>query len=251
MTCPSKPFDPRPALSTLPSSPIAHARAELAAAEVRCQTILHRATPPEAMSAAPIAPARAPQALLADFTVTRGGMRQRTGGHWQALSPIAAMVANARMRHAARDEAHGTTTPFIPPFNPAQVQVAEDYAALVEWREGSPLRCASLEPGRGGANGNPFIDSYIQNGLWLETLQARIGTGMALAPQRHMDRGNARKSIAVRVAVDMLCLTGKDLSKILQRFGWTPDVKTRKALRLAICGALDRMQGYNGNPTSK
>ena len=247
MTDRAKGFDPRPALGLLPPSPIAKARMGLAAMDARVQVVMQVATPPAAMSAAAIAPARGPQVLVPDFTATRGGIRQRMGGHWQALSAIATMVVNARLRHEARD----TAAAFAPPFNPAQVQVAEDYAALVEWREGSPLRCASLEGGRGGANGNPFIDSYIQNGLWLETLQARIGTGVAMAPHRHMDRDNSRRAILVRVAVDMLCLGGKDMTSILRRHGWTPDVKTRKALRLAICGALDRMQGYKDGADTK
>lgn len=219
---------------------LAKARTDLSAMDARCQQILTAATPPAAMASAPVAPARGPQVLIADFTVSRGGIRQQVGGHWQGLSPIAAMVATARLRHEARTP----DAPFVPPFDPAQVQVAEDYAALAEWREGSPLRCASLEAGRGGSGSGVFIDSYIQNGLWLEELRRRIGTGVALAPVRHMDRGNGRATITTRAAVDLLCLAGKDLSHILSRYGWPPNGLNRKALRTAICGALDRMQGY-------
>jgi hypothetical protein len=230
---------------TRPAKPFATVRTDLALEQARCQTILTRAAPPEAMSAAPVAPARGPQALVAEFTVSKGGIRQHLGGHWQALSPIAAMVATARLRHEAKD----TEAAFVPPFNPAQVQVAEDYAALVEWRQGSPMKCASVEPGRGGANGNPFIDSYIRNGIWLAELHRRIGTDVALSPRRHMDRGNGRGVVTVRVAVDMLCLGGKDLTGILQAYGWQANGLNRKALRHAICGALDRMQGYSdGSP---
>jgi hypothetical protein len=42
----------------------------------------------------------------------------------------------------------------------------------------------------------------------------------------------------------MVVVGGQDLSAVLVRFGWQADGKNRKALRLALVGALDRMQGY-------
>ena len=207
----------------------------------RIEAIKAQAAPPPAMSAAPLAPARGPQQLVPSFSVTAGGMRRIEGAHWQGLSPLAAAVAQARLRHEGR----GTDAPFVPPFNPAQVAVAEDYAALVEWREGSPLRCASLEAGRSGGGGSGlFIDSYIDQGDWLAELRRRIGDGVAMDVRRHMDRGNTRRGIKVRTAVDLLCLQGVAVKAILKRFGWVGNMRECKDLRLAICGALDRMQGY-------
>jgi hypothetical protein len=212
----------------------------------RIAGIKAQATPPPAMSAAPMAPARGPQQLVPSFTVSSGGMRRIEGAHWQGLSPLAAAVAQARLRHEGQTERRGTDAPFVPPYNPAQVAVAEDYAALVEWREGSAMRCASLEAGRntGSAGGGLFIDAYIQQGRWLAQLQARIGTGVAMDIRRHMDRGNARRTITVRAVVDMVLIGDRDLSAVLVAFGWQANGQNRKALRLQLVGALDRMQGY-------
>lgn len=214
----------------------------------RVRAMLVDAAPPPAMSAAPVAPARGPQQLVPTFTVTGGGMRRVDGAHWQGLSPLAAAVAQARLRHEGR----GTDAPFVPPFNPAQVAVAEDYAALVEWREGSPLRCASLEGGRSGGGGaGLFIDTYIDQGQWLAELRRRIGDGVAMDVRRHMDRGNTRRTIRVRVALDLLVLDGVAVKAILRRFGWVANMRECRDLRLAICGALDRMQGYSDGGSAK
>lgn len=204
------------------------------------RAMLDHATPPEVMRVAPVAPARGPQAQVPNFTVTRGGMRRVEGSHWRALSPLASAVAQARLRHEARKP----DAPFVPPYSPAQVAMAEIYAALVEWRDGSAMKCASLEPEREGGGSGHFIDSFMDRGRQLALFQARIGNGVAMDVRRHMDRGNARSRITVRAAVDMVCLGGVDLTEVLRRFGWEPDGKNRKVLRTAICGALDKMQGY-------
>jgi len=214
-------------------------RREAEAKQVRA--MLDGATPPPGMRAAPIAPARGPQALVPSFTVTPGGMRRIEGVHWRALSPLAAAVAQARMRHETRK----IESPFVPPYSPAQVAMAEHYATLVEWRDGSAMKCASLEAGREGGGSGHFIDSFMDRGRQLAELQVRIGDGVAMDVRRHMDRGNTRSRITVRAAVDMACLAGVDLTEVLRRFGWEPDGKNRKALRTTICGALDRMQGYH------
>lgn len=228
-------------MTVLLTVPVQDWRDRLASEADRVRQILDDATPPVLMREAPVAPARGPQQLVPNFTVTGGGMRRVDGGHWQGLSPLAAAVAQARLRHEARKP----DAPFVPPFNPAQVAVAEDYAALVEWREGSALRCASLEGGRSGGGGaGLFIDSYIDQGRWLAELRHRIGDGVAMSVRRNMDRGNARRAIKVRVAVDLLCLEGVAIKAILRRFGWVGNMQECGDLRSAICGALDRMQGY-------
>jgi hypothetical protein len=210
-------------------------------AEVKqLRAMLDQATPPPGMRAAPVAPARGPQALIPSFTVTAGGMRRIEGVHWRALSPLAAAVAQARMRHEARK----IESAFVPPYSPAQVAMAELYAALVEWRDGSAMKCASLEPGREGGGSGHFIDSFMDRGRQLAEMQARIGDGVAMDIRRHMDRGNTRSPITVRAAVDMACLAGVDLSEVLRRFGWPENGQHRRQLRDAIRGALDRMQGY-------
>ncbi len=213
----------------------------------RVAGIKAQAMPHAEMRAATVAPARGPQQLVPSFTVTPGGMRRIEGAHWQGLSPLATAVVQAKLRHEGR----GTDAPFVPPFNPAQVAVAEDYAALVEWREGSALRCASLEGGRGGGGSGLFIETYIKQGEWLAELHQRIGDGVAMSPRRHMDRGNTRRAIRVRVALDLMVLDGVTVKAVLRRFGWAANIRECRDLRLAICAALDRMQGYTDSQGAK
>lgn len=206
----------------------------------RIEQIKAQASPPPTMSAASVAPARGPQQLVPNFTVTGGGIRRLEGAHWRGLSPLAAAVAKARLKHEAKD----TDRPFVPPYGPGQVAMAEFYAALTEWRNGSPMLCSSFEAGREGGGSGHFIDTFIQRGLDLAQLHHRIGNGIAMSPRRNMDRGNSRRTITVRAVVDMVCIGGQDLTEVLRRFGWTEDGKNRKALRVVLCAALDRMQGY-------
>lgn len=206
------------------------------------RAMLDHATPPDAMRAAPVAPARGPQTLQVEYEMQRGGTRRLVGAHFRDKCALERMVTKAWDRHTSR----GIEAAFVAPFSPSQIAVARDYRALCEWREVSALRCASLEAGRGGGGSGMFIDTFIDQGWWLDRLRARIGMAVALDVRRHMDRGNARHSVSVRAAVDMLVLGGQDVSTILRRFGWEADGKNRKTLRLSICGALDRMQGYRG-----
>lgn len=210
--------------------------------DARVAKIKADAAPPPAMVAAPVAPARGPQLLVPSFTVTTGGMRRVDGAHFRAMSPLASAVWQARQRHEAR----APDAPFVPPYSAGQITMAEDYAALVEWRAGSALKCASLEGGRGGGGGGSgiYIDTFVDQGKWLAELHRRIGDGVAMSPRRHMDRGNGRRSITVRGALDLLCLQAMPVKAILRRSGWAADMKDQRALRAAICGALDRMQGY-------
>lgn len=221
--------------------PIVDTRDRLQAEADRVRSILADARPPVQMVQAPVAPARGAQQLVPTFTVTPGGMRRIEGAHWQGLSPLAAANAQARLRHEARNP----DAPFVPPFNPGQVAVAEDYAALVEWREGSGVKGVNLQGARSGGGGSGiYIDSFIDQGRWLAVLRSRIGDEVAMSVRRNMDRGNTRRPITVRSAVDLLCLSGVAVKAILTRHGWSPDLKNQRALRAAICGALDRMQGY-------
>ncbi|MES2753792.1 MAG: hypothetical protein V4659_03930 [Pseudomonadota bacterium] len=224
---------------SIPLSGQMRLRAEAAAlAEMRAI-----ATPPPDMAAAPVAPARGPMSLQPLFDLRPGGTRIRVGAHFRSVCALEAMVAHARARHADK----GGDAPFVAPFTPGQIAMAHDYRQIVEWRAGSPLRCASLEAGRGGGGGSGlFIDTYIEQGRWLDELRGRIGAGVAMDVRRNMDRGNGRRPIKVRTAVDLLILGDRDLSAILRRHGWEADGKNRKALRLVICAALDRMQGYRG-----
>lgn len=205
-------------------------------------SMLDRAVPHPGMGAAPAAPARGAVRIEQSWEVLPGGTRRRAGTHGVEMCQLEVMVAQAYRRHADRTP----DAPFVPPFTSSQIAVARDYRSLVEWRDGSALRCSSLEAGRStGAGGSGlFIDSFIQQGRWLAELQGRIGTGVAMDVRRNMDRDNARRTISVRALVDMVVVVGQDLTQVLQRFGWGHQTVHRRALRAQLVGALDRMQGY-------
>lgn len=238
----AKPFAPSLAPEG-PRPPVMDRAAGLArmAAETRNMArMIEAATPPAAVGPVPVAPARPAQVVVPTFDVTRGGLRQVTGARLEEACQLHAMNRAAWLRHDARTP----DAPFVPPFNPAQVAVAQDYRALVEWREGSAMKCASVEAGRGGSGSGTFIDTFIQQGVWLAELHRRIGDGWAMQPRRNMDRGNARKAISTRALVDMVLIGGRDLTGVLEAFGWAAFGGHRKELRLHLCAALDRMMGY-------
>lgn len=213
-------------------------------------SMLDRAVPLPGMGAAPVAPARVSSAMRIDqsWEVMPGGTRRRAGTHGVDMCQLEVMVAQAARRHAERSP----DAVFVPPFSSSQIAVARDYRALVEWRDGSALRCSSLEAGRGGrpddGDRKTYIERFIDQGDWLAELQARIGHGLAMDVRRHMDRGNGRRAISIRAVVDMVLIGDRDLSAVLVAFGWQANGQNRKALRTQLVGALDRMQGYKDQP---
>lgn len=206
----------------------------------RVAGILSAATPPAAMHAAPVAPARGPMALVDDYTLTRGGIQLKVGAHWVAMGPIGEMIGKALVAH---NKAKGGDAPFVPPFTHQHVQIANEYIGLTEARAAAGVKCASAEAGREGGSGGGFIDAYMDAGARLAAFHARIGAVVVMDVRRHMDRDNARYSITARALVDMVCLQGRDLSAVLRANGWSPKGVARDALRKGLCAALDRMLG--------
>lgn len=209
----------------------------------RVAAMLSRATPPEAMQAAPVAPARGPMRLVENVELLPGGLQRRRGAHWVGMDALSIMCRRAFEGHQARG---GSADDFVAPFTPGQIAVALDYQALVEWRDGSPMKCAALEAGRAGGGGSGlFIDSYIEQGRWLAELRRRIGTGQAMAVRRiRPSARGSRASIMDRALVDAVCLGGATLSDVLRSHGWAEFKDNREALRRALAEVLDRMQGY-------
>lgn len=208
----------------------------------RCDALLAKAAPPVEMQAAPVAPARGTMALQPNFAVLPGGTRKRDGAHWRTAGPLSVMVEQARMRHEAKGRVEED---FTAPFSPTQIAVSEDYRALVERHEAGMVKLSSLEAGRSGSGqGALGIDTYIQEGRWLDELRRRIGDGVTMQVRRHLDRDNARRAIPVQVLVDMVLVHGKTFSDVLAHHGWQAKGETRKILRGELCAALDRMCGY-------
>lgn len=217
-------------------------RERLQAEQQRCEAMLTRAAPPVEMQAATAAPARGAMMLQPNFVVMPGGTRKRDGAHWRQAGPLSVMVEQARLRHDAKGR---DDDEFTAPFSPSQIAVSEDYRALVERHEAGLCKGSSFEAGRSGSGaGGLAIDTYIQEARWLDELRRRIGEGVTMQVRRHLDRDNARRAIPVRVLVDMVLVQGQTLTDVLSAHGWQAKGETRKMLRLELCAALDRMQGY-------
>ena len=217
--------------------------------------INNAASPPwQCGDAIPVAPARGP---ILRFTpaelVPDGeggvkpelmGYRGRDGGRVRDV--FDKMVDQARNAHAARGKKAGT---FEPPFTWGQVQAARDYAALSERVASSGVKCSSMESlsrsGSGGGREEAIFDDIAR----LRSLHRRIGDGLAKQLRRHRPSASSagpdpRKSITARRLIDQVCLSGHTLKEILAASGWAVNAKIIGGLRVELCAALDRMQGY-------
>lgn len=213
------------------------------------QAILAAAEPPEAMHAAPVAPARGAMQLVDNIEMSRGGIRHVDGAHWRGVDRLSIMCRHAYERYRkAHPVITDKTPPFVAPFSAGQVCMGQHYAALIERHDAAGIKCVSIEGRQGGSGkGGGFIEAYLAEGDEIAEIRRRIGGGVAMQVRRARTGGGGGRpavSITDRVLVDMVCLQGCDLSAVLVRFGWCADGKNRKALREALCAALDRMQGY-------
>ena len=149
-------------------------------------------------------------------------------------------VMNARARAAGGAD----------PFTPGQIAMARHYRALVEGRAVGGIKCQSLDGTAGGGSARDRMDHYIADGVTLQRMVARIGTGAALVVRRvrpSARAGGVKAGVILnRVVVDSVCLYEMRISQVLRSVGWAVKGEYRVALRVALAGALDRMQGYGG-----
>jgi hypothetical protein len=198
-----------------------------------------------------------------NLIVQPGGLTRRDGFHMEVADPLSVMCGQAHRRWLDK----GGKGAFVPPFTAGQVAVGQAYRDLVEWREGSGVKCQALDGRTGGGGSGLFVDTFIDQGEWLAVLRGRIGGGVAMAVRRvRPSKRAALKSIyedealegervkarliSDRALVDGVLVAGLTLSEVLRGHGWSADGKHRDALRVALCGALDRMQGIGVKQTS-
>ncbi|MBL4761784.1 MAG: hypothetical protein JKY93_03685 [Gammaproteobacteria bacterium] len=131
-------------------------------------------------------------------------------------------------------------------FTPEQVSMGRFYRDLTERYVSSGMKCSSFEGVGGGATAavDDRMDRIIMDAQELNRLHDKIGSGVAKAVRRvrPSDRGE-RFSIMDRRLVDMVCLEDQCVSGVLRMHGWAVKGVTVKAVRLALCLALDRMIG--------
>jgi hypothetical protein len=227
----------------------------------RLRRMIEAATPPEECGPEiPVAPVRGPMLRFTPRemvpTSTGGFVSRRSGWKGRDAARVVdvfdLMIAQARKAHQRQT---GGVAGFVAPFNAGQVSAARDYAALSERCAASGVKCSSLEAlAQRGAGGGDREEAMLRDFRRLRDLHARIGAGLAREVRhvRPSDRGDGvtkGQAIRVRRVVDMVCLGGKSLSAVLVAHGWSANTRGREGLRKALCGALDRMQGYDLNKT--
>lgn len=206
------------------------ARLEAAAPPLRCG--------PDMVAA----PARGPMLAFAPVRMVLGSTQRAVHDGWQGRD--AARLADVFDRMVAAALRRGEPAPF----SHGQVAMARHYRDLSERHAAGGVRCASAEAGRacgapGGGGG--WIDAVIDTGRRLDALRARIGTGVAMEVRRvRPSVAGVRRAVRDRVLVDLVCLSDRSLDDVLRLHGWARKGETRAALRRALVGALDRMQGY-------
>lgn len=213
----------------------------------RIACIKDRAAYPDAVGPVPVAPARGAMRVVQTWMAAAGGTRIRTDPHLEPADVFDRMILRAAQRH----EASGSDAPFAWPFTPGQVAMARHYQALTERHSAGAVKCSSMEAGRGGGQGE-FMDAYLADGREIDALHRRIGTGSALAVRRiRPSARGTRAGISDRALVDHVCIAGRTLAEVLDRHGWANNGSHREALRCALGGALDRMQGYRDEVRAK
>jgi hypothetical protein len=224
-------------------------RARIKAEARRCAGILRRATPPEACGPEmPVAPGRGPIIAMALRDVVRGedGRARVVTTGWSGRKPARAadafdVMEDDNRRAWARAGRKGQPVPL---FTVGQVEAGREYAALVERVSASGLRCAGVEARSGGGGAAGVSEAVLADIDHLRHLRRRIGDGPAREMRRYRP-GDGRRVIRCLDLVDMVCVGGRSLEAVLKAHGWPANGRERVALRTALCGALDRMRGYD------
>ena len=130
------------------------------------------------------------------------------------------------------------------PFTAAQVGAARDYAALFERVQAAGVKCSqAFEPGPKGSGKVDFMDAYMRDKERLRQMTQAIGRDVVLSPRDHALARGQRRAIRTDDLVLQVCIGGRALSQLLRAYGWQPTTRRIKALREALCGALERMMG--------
>lgn len=219
----------------------------------RVADILKKASAPEECGPdIPVAPARGACRVFTARQIKPGSRNtiEEAGyqGHGEARPRKAVAVADVFDRMEARARAAKKPAPF----SAGQIEMARWYRTLVERHDAGGVKLSSIDgrSGGGSGRGRDVMDIRLDEAREIEAIRRRIGPGAALVVRRV--RPSARASalgvgagiiLDLRL-VDAVCLEDMDLSAILLAHGWGQKGDHRKALRVALCAALDRMRGY-------
>lgn len=225
----------------------------------RLEAIAAAATPPEACGPdVPMSPARGPVRTFTPTQIKPGsaGTLEHAGYRGEGETAfrkalVQADVFDLMERDALRRHMRqARNEPFVPPFSPAQVQVGRRYRELVETVDVGRMRCASAEAqtGNGGGIGaGGYSEAMADDIRELARLRVRIGARVALGVRRVRPsaRGPGGRPIPDRQIVDLVCISQRSLSAVLEAFGWSLRGGNVAKLQVALSDALDRMVGHH------
>jgi len=220
-------------------------RRRLDAESVRVDGVKSAAEVPfECGSAIPSAPGRGAFVMFTprETVITEAGSVRVIRSGYKARNAIRSADAFDVMQATAGRSRRNRQKPAAVLFTPSQIKAGRDYGALFERHEAAGVKCSSLEAQGGAGAGGSFVDAVLRDGRRLEAMRRAIGDGHAMEPKRsacHADRG--RRAIPIRELVHLVCVGGLTLGRVLERFGWSANMRNREALRAPFCAALDRM----------
>lgn len=203
------------------------------------------AVPDVCGDAMPTAPARGPVRvfdMLGSYPDGKDGSRLKPAGYMGRKTA-------QRMDVFGRMDAQSRRKGGDPVLTASQIGMGRLYATMVQDRAASGVRCSSMEAmSGGGGTREGYTDHRLNLARQIDTLQARIGDGCALAirrvrPSVRGDGALRRANIPDRALVDAVCLDDRDVSDVLRSYGWAVKGDTVRAATLALAAALDRMIG--------
>jgi hypothetical protein len=214
----------------------------------RCEAVKSLGAVPDGCGfdgAIPHAPARGPVEVFSPREVMRteaGNFRIVRTGYMGATALRRADAFDVMEAQAAR-QAKARNKDHQPRFTTAQVEAGRTYGHLAERHDAIGARCSSMEGQSRGAGGGSYIDAVVAEGRRLERMRAAIGQAWAMEPKRTAPHADRRRAISVRTIVDMVCIEGRTLSDVLDRFGWSRKTTHVAEVRAHLCAALDRIHG--------
>lgn len=219
-------------------------RDRISAADERLAAMQRAAAVPASASPAIIpSPARGPMRVSPQFEITedRRGPKKRFMTR-DGFHPVTVSDAFDLMElQARRRDPKGA-----PLFTLAQVTAGRAFAALSERVASEGVRCGSGEAlGRagGGSGDRDWIEGVMARSHRLARMKAAIGDVPVIAPKAgHGVLAGTRRLTAVRL-VQLVAISGMTLTRVLRSHGVEVRSSSRAALRLALQGALDRLEG--------
>ncbi|MDO6617169.1 hypothetical protein [Pacificibacter marinus] len=215
------------------------------------------AVPAQCGPEVPSAPARGAVRISNPKELVPGTTDKFQHAGWQKRSvmhrcDVFDMMRAKALNVHARAKAKDVKAVFEDPFNAGQVSMARYYAGLHESLHSGGVCGTSYAEDRvsGGGGGLDAVDLRLAARQEFEALERRVGRGVAMAlrkvrPSKRGD-GRACKMISDLDVVRMVCLHGLSLSEVLGKYDWSKSSRNLLALRVALRGALDRMQGFRG-----